>query len=307
MIDVCLLGTGGMMPMPGRWLTSLMVRYNGKQILVDCGEGTQITMKKRGWSPNPIDMILFTHYHADHISGLPGLLLSMANADRTEPVIMAGPKGLAEVADSLRVIAPGLPFRIRYTEFGGKEEKLALPGEKDLSVTAFRVQHSVPCYGYTFELFRTGRFLVEEAEALHVPKPMWGRLQHGQTVTLEDGTTVLPSQVLGPQRKGLKLTYTTDTRPCPQIVEAARGADLFICEGMYGEEEKQKDAEAKKHMTFREAAELARAAAPKQMWLTHYSPSLVRPEDFTENARKIFPETVVARDGRSLTLNFEED
>ena len=142
------------MPLPQRWLTSLMVRYNGRSILLDCGEGTQIAMKKRGWSPNPIDLMLFTHYHADHISGLPGMLLSMGNAERTEPLLMVGPKGLQKVVESLRVIAPELPFEIRYRELSEDQETFDLPGEKDFHITAYRVNHRVPCYCYNFVLDR---------------------------------------------------------------------------------------------------------------------------------------------------------
>ncbi|MBQ9643094.1 MAG: ribonuclease Z [Lachnospiraceae bacterium] len=307
MIDVCLLGTGGMMPMPFRWLTSLLVRYNGKQILVDCGEGTQITLRKRGFSSNPIDVMLFTHYHADHISGLPGMLLSMANSERTEPVLMVGPRGLERVVNSLRVIAPGLPFQIEFRELSEPEESFTLPGEKDFLIRAFKVQHSVPCYGYAMELSRTGRFQVEKAEALGLEKPLWGRLQKGETIRLEDGRVITPDQVLGETRKGLKLAYVTDTRPCEAIVRAAEGADLMICEGMYGDESKHVDAVQKKHMTFREAAKLAAAAQPEQMWLTHYSPSLLRPEEFMDPVREIFPNAYAGKDGKTTTLRFLED
>ena len=146
MIDICLLGSGGMMPLPYRYLTSLMVRYNGKSILIDCGEGTQMALRRKGWSPKPIDMILFTHYHADHISGLPGLLLTMGNAEKTTPLLIAGPKGLERVVNSLRVIAPELPFEIQFREIREPEETFALPGEKDFMIHAYRVNHNVTCY-----------------------------------------------------------------------------------------------------------------------------------------------------------------
>ena len=136
MVDVTLLGTGGMMPLPYRWLTSLMVRYNGSSLLIDCGEGTQIAMRERGWSPNPIDVICFTHYHADHISGLPGLLLDMANSDRTEPIDIYGPQGLERVVGGLRVIAPELPFEVRLHEYSGPEETIDTHGYR---IKAFKV------------------------------------------------------------------------------------------------------------------------------------------------------------------------
>ena len=152
MIDVCLLGSGGMMPLPYRYLTSLMVRYNGRSILIDCGEGTQVALRRKGWSPKPIDLILFTHYHADHISGLPGLLLTMGNAERTEPLLVAGPRGLEKVVNSLRVIAPELPFEIQFKEIREPEESFKLPGDKDFTIHAYRVNHNVTCYCYAMTL-----------------------------------------------------------------------------------------------------------------------------------------------------------
>lgn len=305
MIDVCLLGTGGMMPLPYRYLTSLMLRYNGKGILVDCGEGTQVALRKKGWSPKPVDVILFTHYHADHISGLPGMLLTMGNAERTEPVLMAGPKGLSRIVNSLRVIAPELPFEIQFLELSEREQTFDLPGEKDFHIHAFRVSHNVPCYGFAFELDRAGRFDAARAQAQGIPLKLWSRLQKGETIETEEGTYT-PDMVLGPPRKGLKLVYSTDTRPCESIVKYASGADLLICEGMYGEPDKAEKAREHKHMTFTEAARMARKAAPKQMWLTHYSPSLIRPEEYMDPVRSIFPESIAARDGRTTTLAFEE-
>ena len=165
MLDICLLGTGGMMPLPYRWLTSMMARYNGKSILIDCGEGTQVAMKEKGWSPKPIDIICFTHYHADHISGLPGMLLTMGNAERTEPLLMIGPKGLTRVVNALRVIAPELPFTIECLEIEEKEQTFEFDG---FSVHAFRVQHNVTCYGYTIQINRAGRFDVEKANANNI-------------------------------------------------------------------------------------------------------------------------------------------
>ncbi len=303
MIDVCLLGTGGMMPLPYRWLTSLMVRYNGHSILIDCGEGTQIALKEKGWSPNPIDMICFTHYHADHISGLPGMLLTMGNAERKEPLTLVGPKGLTRVVSALRTIAPELPFEIRYLELTETEEQFDF---EELKVQAFRVNHNVVCYGYSVSLGRAGRFQVEKAKELGIEMKYWSRLQKGERIETETGI-LTPEMVLGPARKGLKLTYCTDTRPTESIAEHAAGSDLFICEGMYGEADKQEKAKEHKHMTFQEAAKLAKEAEVGQLWLTHYSPSLTRPEPFMDGVRKIFPRAYAGKDGKSMELQFEED
>lgn len=294
------------MPLPYRYLTSLMLRYNGKGIMVDCGEGTQVALRKKGWSPKQIDLMLFTHFHADHISGLPGMLLTMGNAERTEPLLMAGPKGLSRIVNSLRVIAPEVPFEIQFLEITEREQEITLPGDKDFHIQAFRVNHNVTCYGYAFTLDRAGRFDIDRAKEQGIPMPLWSRLQKGETIETEDGTFT-PDMVLGPPRKGLKLVYTTDTRPCENIVKYAEGADLLICEGMYGEPDKAAKAREHKHMTFTEAAKIAKKAAPAEMWLTHYSPSLVRPEEFMPGVRKIFPASYPGKDGKTVTLAFDNE
>lgn len=303
MLDICLLGTGGMMPLPYRWLTSMMARCDGSSLLIDCGEGTQIALKEKGWSPKPIDIICFTHYHADHISGLPGLLLTMGNAERTEPLILIGPKGLERVVSALRVIAPELPFPLRFIELDEPRQQFSIG---PFVIDAYKVNHNVTCYGYAISIPRAGRFDVERAKEQGVPLRAWSRLQKGETV-LMDGVTYTPDMVLGAVRRGLKVSYCTDTRPVPVIAEYAQDADLFICEGMYGEDGKEIKAREYKHMTMYEAANLAVKAQPKQLWLTHYSPSLTRPDEFIENVRKIFPRAKAARDGWSLELDFDDD
>lgn len=305
MLDVCLLGTGGMMPLPYRWLTSLMLRYNGSNLLIDCGEGTQIAMKKKGWSPNPIDVICFTHYHADHISGLPGLLLSIGNSERTKPIIMIGPKGLKRVVESLRVIAPELPFDIEYMEITENEQTFSINGYE---IEAFKVNHNVLCYGYSISIKRAGRFDAVRAKELEIPLEYWSRLQKGEVIEA-DGSTYVPDMVMGEARRGLKVTYCTDSRPVKIISEKASGSDLFICEGMYGEEGSEEKAKEHKHMNFAEAAGLAAAAEipPAKLWLTHFSPAMSYPRDYENSVKKIFANTVVAKDGLSVDLMYDED
>ncbi len=303
MLDVCLLGTAGMMPLPNRWLTSLLTRYNGSNILIDCGEGTQIALKESGWSPNPIDVILFTHFHADHISGLPGMLLSMANADRVEPVLLVGPRGLEKVVRSLLVIAGGLPFELNFRELKEKNETIVING---YTINAFKVNHNVPCYGYSISISRLGKFDATKAKELNIPVNLWNRLQHGGTVELE-GNIYQPDMVMGPERKGLKVTYSTDSRPCEAIVNAAKESDLFICEGMYGEKDKLQSAKDKKHMTFYEAAKLAEEAKVEELWLTHFSPSLMNPKQYMNEVRDIFKNSHLGKDNMKKELAYKEE
>ena len=302
MLDVCLLGTSGMLPLPNRWLTALMTRFNGSSLLIDCGEGTQIAIKEKGWSFNPIDVICFTHYHADHISGLPGLLLTIGNSDRTEPVTLVGPKGLERVVSALRTIAPELPFELKFIELTNPREHISIKGYE---IDAFKVYHTVTCYGYSISIPRIGKFDVQRARELDIPQQMWNKLQHGQCVTLGD-KTYMPEMVMGDARRGIKVTYTTDSRPVDSIVENAVGSDLLICEGMYGDNDKECKAKENRHMTFEEAARIARDSSVSQLWLTHYSPSLVRPADFLDRAKKIFPQTQLGTDGKTVELLFKD-
>lgn len=291
------------MPLPGRRLTALMTRLNGKGILIDCGEGTQVAVRAQGWSFHDIDVICFTHFHADHISGLPGLLLSIGNAERTEPVTLIGPKGLTKVVEALRVIAPELPFGLQFIELTEKIQTVPIAGYR---IEAFKCNHNVVCYGYVISVDRAGRFDPVKAKENDVPMKVWSRLQKGAVIEL-DGRTYTPDMILGPSRKGLKVTYCTDTRPTELIAQMAEGSDLFICEGMYGEPGTEQKAKEHKHMNFTEAAKLAAAAQPKELWLTHYSPSLIHPEEYIDHVRSIFAESYTVKDRKSITLVFEDE
>ena len=307
MLDLCLLGTGGMTPMPNRWLTSMMLRCEGSDILVDCGEGTQIAMKEVGWSPKSIDIMCFTHFHADHIAGLPGMLLNIANADRTEPIIMIGPKGLFNVTRSLRSIAPDLPFELRFVELDQETEEYTIG---PYQISCFRVKHSLTCYGYSFSIPRKGRFDARKAQELSIPLEYWSRLQRGETI--EDRKlkrTFTPDMVMGPDRKGLKVTYTTDTRPCENIVRAAAGADIFVCEGIYGDPANADKAREHRHMTMQEAAAMAAQADPNpaELIFTHYSPSMLRPKMYLDDVRTIFANSSCGKDGLIRELSFAEE
>lgn len=291
------------MPLPNRFLTALLARYNGNSVLIDCGEGTQVAIKKKGWSVNPIGLICITHFHGDHVAGLPGLLLSIGNSGRTEPVTILGPKGTEKIVKSLCVIARELPFEVDFVEIEGDEESFDFFG---IRIETFKVKHNITCYAYNLIVDRAGRFLPDKAKENEVPLKCWNRLQKGETVEFE-GKTYTPDMVMGEDRRGLKVTYCTDTRPVDIIAEKAADADLFICEGMYGDHESDRKAREKKHMTIYEACELAKKANPRRMWLTHYSPAMVHPEQYIKEAGEIFNKVKLGKDGKSIDLMFDED
>ncbi len=302
MLEVHFLGTGAMMPLPDRRLASALVRRNGRLLLIDCGEGTQVAVRESGWSMARIDQILITHFHADHIAGLPGLLLTMGTMGRAEPVELIGPRGLEAVVRCLRVIAPELPYELRFTELDGPERSLAF---QDARLTAFALGHVLPCYGCVIELDRPGRFEKARAEALGIPMTFWRALQAGERVEA-DGCGYVPDMVLGPARKGLKIAYCTDTRPVDAIATCAAGADLLILEGTYAEEDKAEKAAQFGHMTFSGAAALAAQAGAKELLLTHFSPTVTDPEQFLHIPRSVFPNAYVAYDGLRRVLKFPD-
>lgn len=303
MLDICLLGTGGTVPLPDRWLTSCLVKWNGKALLVDCGEGTQIAIHKVRRSCKEIDTILLTHYHADHTAGLPGLLLTMAKSERTEPVTIYGPKGLEDILAGVFALARYVPFEVRYRELREREESFEIDG---LKVTSFALRHSVPCLGYVFEMKRAPKFDLERAQKLELPRKYWGVLQKGSEVEYE-GKLYTPDMVLGSPRRGLKVVYATDTRPVPYITEHAMNADLLIAEGMYGDPEKIEKAEYNKHMTMQESAAIAARANVRELWFTHYSPSMHDPWQYEDDMRMIFRNCIVSKDGQHKDLAFSEE
>ena len=302
MIRVTLLGTGGTMPLKNRWLSSCLLSVFGHSVLIDCGEGTQIALKWAGQKSKPIDVICFTHFHADHISGLPGFLLTMSNEGRTEPLTMIGPVGLVSIVRALCLIAPNLTFDIRFIEIPSDGTVIQ---SEPLTITPFRVRHGVPCLGYCFELKRVGKFDKEKALKNEVPLKVWSKLQHQDSVIYND-VVYTSDMVLGAPRKGLKVTYTTDTRPVKNIAVHAAGSDLLICEGMFAEEDKLERAIETGHMLFSEAAGIASQAQVKKLWLTHYSPSLEYPEEGLSFASAVFPQTECGFDGKTEDLLFEE-
>ena len=303
MIDLLLLGTGGMLPLPDRWLSSLLIRCDGELILFDCGEGTQIPWRRFGWGFRRLAAICLSHTHADHVAGLPGLLHSLANAGREEPVTIYGPIGTAGVVAGLRTIAPFLPYEVRVTELASGA-RFPLPG--GLQGSVLTGEHGLPCLAYRADLARARRFDPARAEALGVPLAHWRTLQRGEPVTWPGGAAT-PDEVLGPPRQGLAVAYVTDTRPVPALPAFLSGVDLLVCEGTYGDSADQPKAIERGHMTFREAASLARAAGAGALWLTHFSPALADPPAYLPEATAVFPATTIGYSGLTTTLSFIDE
>lgn len=304
MLDVCLLGCGGMMPLPKRFLTALLVRHNGHNVLIDCGESTQVALHLSGFSTKNIDHMIFTHYHGDHISGLPGLLLTIANNHRTEPLHLWGGVGLKRVVEGLTVICGNLPFPLVLHELPFKEKSTFATG--DLLWTTQPVKHRVPCLAYSVSLPRAGRFDAARAKEKGIPLQYWSRLQKGETIEA-DGVVYQPADVLGEARQGLKVTYATDCRPSQALIEMAKDSDLIIAEGLYGDDAKRKDAASKGHMVYSEAARIAKEANAKELWLTHFSPAMLNPKEHLSVARDIFPNTSTGFNIKTTTLRFPEE
>jgi ribonuclease Z len=302
MIEVCLLGCGGSLPVPYRSLTALFINYKGKKILVDCGEGTQVSMKILGWGFKAIDIICFTHAHADHIIGLPGILLTIANAERTEPLTIIAPTGFSRILKGLMVVCPYLPFSLNLIEVN--EPKSFSFG--DITINTLPVEHTISCNAYSFEINRSRKFDIHKAKANLVPITLWNKLQKGDNIDFE-GKLYTPDMVLGESRRGLKLSYCTDTRPIPSLVNFIRSSNLFICEGMYGDDAEYDKAVRNKHMLFSEAANLAKASGVKELWLTHFSPSMLDPYKYLNATRKIFSNTSLGEDRLVKSLDFKSN
>lgn len=299
MVQVTLLGSGATRPLPHRALAALWLQVGGRGLLFDCGEGTQVSAQRFGASLYRLDTLLLTHYHGDHLFGLPGLLQSMAALGRTEPVTVAGPPGLDGVLDAVLTLAGPLPFALCRHTFGDCRGSLALPS--GAVVTAFPARHRVPCCSYLYTLPRAGRFDPDKAKALGIPVALWRSLQAGQPA---GGFT--PDQVLGPARRGLRLLYATDTEPTAELAEQARGADLLCMDATYADDADAPKARLYGHATCAEAGALAAEAGVRRLWLTHYSAAVTDQEAGLAAARRQFPAAEAGFDGKTLTLTFDD-
>ncbi|KMT23176.1 ribonuclease Z [Clostridium cylindrosporum] len=313
MMEIIFLGCGGGMPTPERSLASMMINYEGRKILIDCGEGTQVSMKMVGRGFKTIDIICITHIHGDHIIGLPGLLSTIGNSGKVDPLIIIGPKGIAEAVKSLMYIVPYLPYELRVIEnysgsidFGDKysiKELGVLFKPMNIQISSIELEHSSPCFGYSFYIKRNPKFNIEKAIENNVPKNIWNKLQIGEEIII-DNKLYTKEMVLGTEREGLKISYITDTRPILDINNFVYNSDLFVCEGTYGKEEDIDKAIRNKHMTFKEAASIAANSNVKKLILTHFSPALKNPEDYIDNAKAVFNESYLAKDRLIETLKF---
>lgn len=311
MIDLTLLGCGGGMPMPNRHLSSLFINFNGRKILIDVGEGTQVAIRKNKLGFKSIDIILITHAHGDHIVGLPGLLATIGNSGREEPIIIVGPLGIKNVINGLSVLFPYLPYELIIEEntkeiaFSLNKHQLLLSDidKSELIIKTEELDHSSPCLGYSLYFKRKRKFNKDKAIEMKVPQILWSKLQRSESVEHE-GIIYDSSMVLGEERRGIKLSYITDTRPIESIIEFIKESDLFICEGTYGSDEDISKAIKNKHMTFREAATLAKFGDINELLLTHFSPAMTEPNDFIENAKSVFPNTIIGEDGMVKALKF---
>jgi len=302
MVDISLLGCGGGMPVPNRFLSSTLINYMGRKILIDSGEGTQVSMKILGTGFKAIDIICITHGHGDHIVGLPGLLATIGNSGRVDPLTIIGPVGIEEIIKGLRVIVPYLPYEIKIIE--NPRDTITLI--ENISISTLELDHSAPCLGYSFYIKRKPRFDLEAAMTNNVPKILWNKLQKGENI-IHEGREYEPNMVLGKERRGIKFSLITDTRPMDEITDFIKESDLFICEGTYGEDRDIEKAIKNKHMTFSEAAELARKGKVKELLLTHFSPAMNNPQEFIENARRIFENTILGEDRITKTLAFIDE
>lgn len=304
-MEAFILGCGGMMPLPYRHLTSVLLRREGDLFLFDCGEGTQVSLRRLNLKWKKIDAIFISHTHADHVTGLPGILMLNAQVDRTEPLYIYGPPKIKEyVETSRKVLDMYINYPIVVKEI---EAPCVVHSGKDFYIRAFPLDHTKVCVGYTLEeLDRPGEFNPDKARELGVPVgPLWAQLQNGFEVQATDGTTVKPEEVLGEKRSGRKFSFVTDTLYKTTIADEVRGSDLLVCEGMF-EEELIDQAREKKHMTATQAATIARDANVRRMCMIHYSPRYTdrELEKLLTQAREVWPNTELSRDRMNIEIPY---
>jgi ribonuclease Z len=301
-LDVVFLGTSGSTPTAQRAPAATLVRRGGDRLLFDCAEGTQRQLLRCDVGLLELREIFFTHYHADHYLGLPGMLKTYSLRGRELPLTIYGPRGLRDLLGTLKRVFGRLTYPLELEELDAGETL----AREDYRLETFAVNHGVSAVGYRLvEDERPGRFDVEVATSLGVPDgPERGRLQRGEPVTLPDGTVVTPDQVLGPARSGRALVLTGDTAPTASVAEAARGADVLVHEATFLADERDRARETL-HSTAGEAAAVAREAGVRLLALTHLSTRYFGHE-VVQEAREVFPDTVVPRDFDIIDIPFPE-
>lgn len=306
MVDIIMLGTGGNVPSPNRFCSSAFLNYKGRKILIDCGEGTQISMKKVACGFKGIDLILITHLHGDHINGLIGLLATLGNSEKRTPLTIVGPVGIKRAIRAMLVLLEGIPYHLNIIENPSGTFSINDGEFREIEISTIKLDHSTECLGYSLYFKRSRKFSPQNAQKNDVPRYLWKNLQAGRTFYIDD-ISYTPDMVLGEERKGIKLSYITDTRPIAEITDFIKESDLFICEGMYGDDMDIGKAVKNKHMTFRESASLAKKGKVKHLLLTHFSPSVGNPSDFLENAKSVFKNTSIGYDGIKFSIAYPSE
>lgn len=304
-MEAFVLGCGGMMPLPYRHLTSVLLRRDGDLFLFDGGEGTQVSLRRLNLKWKKINAIFVSHTHADHVTGLPGILMLSAQVDREEPLYIYGPPKIKEyIETSRKVLDMYINYPIVVKEI---QAPCVVHEEKDFVIRAFPLDHTKTCVGYTLEEHeRPGEFNPQKARELNVPcGPLWSKLQNGEEVQSLDGKTVKPEEVMGAKRSGRKFSFVTDTLYKESIAKEVKNSDLLICEAMF-EDELIDQAKEKKHMTASQAATIAKDADVKRMCMIHYSPRYNDKElhIILEQAQKIFPKAELSRDRMQIEIPF---
>lgn len=309
-MECVLLGSGGMMPMPGRFLTSVVVRLQGQLYLFDAGEGCQINLKKTKLGIKSLRVVAVSHLHGDHCLGLPGLLMMRAQVPEVGPLTILGPPGIERF---IRQLHESLNFFLNYplSFLEWHEGCPEVAYEDDLvRILWGPLKHTTLCLGYRLEEHpRPGKFKTEAAKALGIPYgPLWGKLQRGETVTLDQGDTISPNLVLGPPRPGRKICYAVDTRPNKVLYRLCQDVDLAFLDGMFLPEHHE-EAEAKGHMTADDAARVAARAGARRAVLVHISPRYTEEDmgKFVDAAKKRFGNTEIGSDLQQFTIPYREE
>lgn len=287
------------MPLPDRPLSAVGIRLGGDAILFDCGEGTQVAWRQSGFSARAIDTILLSHMHADHVTGLPGMLFQIAFADRTDPVTIYAPAGSLEIVTALCSVVGGLPFEVRLVELAADQ---SIELSESLTLSTIALHHRIPTLGYRLDLSRAPRFDPDRARELNIPIEAWSQLQAGIPAA-----GFRPEDVTMGPRRGIRLSLIGDTATFPGLADFVVGSDLLVCESTYLDDEDTERARERGHMTMRQALDIAITARADEVWLTHFSPKVSCPANYSVIAKRWHPRARIGQPGMTTTLAYRED